>query len=246
MRSGSLAERLGIARHGVEQLVCLGAIAAVRGAFVRELYSGLQVSTSSADALIRQLEAAADSSIADDPESIPLRRALMMIGGREKPWGPIMVALRDGIVPFGLAQGYTFSSRIRIRPGSVTWITDAVFDRSHHDFEFAGELNRRDAQELLNLKPVLMMTALDEELGKARADGRNLHLVPVLDIARGRISGGEILARWGDGRRMPPPLRDRRRFRRLGVTGWSRHEIETELREMTVRRKRSNSHRGSI
>lgn len=227
LRSGSLAERLGVTQHGVEQLVCLGAVDPASGEFVRELYAGLQITKSSADALVRRLETKAVSSIADDPDSIPLRRALMLVGSREKPWGPIMLALRDSAVPFGLSpDGRSLAARIRMPPDTLAWLIRANFDRANHAFPFATEINRRDAQELLNLTPCLMLAALKSDLAEAHLEGRRLRLDATLGVARRRISGGEILARWGAGRRLPAQLRDRRRFRRLGATGWHRGEVE--------------------
>lgn len=239
MRSGSLAERLGITQHGVEQLVCLGAIEQAPGSFVRELYVGLQIARSSADALIRTLETMAVSSVADDPDSISLRRALMLVGGREKPWGPIVLALRDGTVPFGLSpEGRPLVARIRVPRDAIASIVQFAFDRADHDFPYATEVNRRDAQELLNLTPCLMKEALKNDLAEAHLEGRRLRLDVTLGVARRRISGGEILARWGSGRWMPVQLRDQRRFRRLGATGWHRGEVEACLAEVAEKKIR--------
>ena len=58
---------------------------------------------------------------------VPAYTELVTIGGREKPYGSLLVAMRDGRRPFALAHGdgplpgrcYSRSATCRISPGSV-------------------------------------------------------------------------------------------------------------------------------
>jgi hypothetical protein len=236
MPAGKLAERLGVSRHGVEQLLCLGEIDQVEETFVRELYVGLQLSSHSVARLIGDLEGRAEPGIGASTASVPLRRALMLIGGREKPWGPILRALRDGSMTYGLGDGRTFAARVRILPADVAHIVAMGFYRAAYPFDFSVRVNRRDAQDTLNLTPALMMSALQGELKAAASAKRDLAVDDVLRVARRTISGGEILARWGNGRRMPRQFRDKRRFSRLGATGWDRSEVEDAMRDPVLRK----------
>ncbi len=234
MPGGALAEKLGVSRHGVEQLVCLGEIAESEEGFVRDLYSGLQLSSRSVERMFEDLEGQADKDIGNALDSVSLRRALMLIGGREKPWGPILQALRNGSLQFGLCNGRTFSARVKVQRTDIAAIAGMGFDRASYQFDFSAGASRRDAQETLNLTPVLMMSALRDELQATASEKRVLRLDQILRIARQRISGGEILARWGSGRRMPRQLRDKRRFRRFGATGWDRQTVECAMLEAAM------------
>lgn len=161
----------------------------------------------------------------------------MLFGGREKPWGPILQAFRNRSIAYGLGCGRTFAARVRIRTADVALIVGLRFDRAAYRFDFSSRVNRRDSQETLNLTPVLMMSALQRELMAAGADERDLAVDQVLQIARRRISGGEILARWGNGRRMPKQLKNTRRFARLGATGWDRGMVETAMLQPSTKKK---------
>ncbi len=238
--AGKLAELLGISRHGVEQLVCLDGVGQAEEPFVRELYSGLQLSSRSVADLIDELEGGQDPNIEAEHDSVPLRQALMLFGGREKPWGPILQAFRNRSIAYGLGRGRTFAARVRIQPADVASIIGLRFDRAAYRFDFSARVNRRDSQETLNLTPVLMMSALQRELMAPGADKRDLAVDQVLQIARRRISGGEILARWGNGRRMPYQLRNTRRFSRLGATGWDRRIVETAMLHSSSMKERAS------
>lgn len=93
-------------------------------------------------------------------------------------------------------------------------------------FAFETAMSRRDAEEVLNLYPRAMGCALKCELASTILHDGRLCRTSVLKLAGERISGGEILARWGSGRRMPAELHDERRFPRLGPTGWDRRSVE--------------------
>ena len=114
--------------------------------------------------------------------------------------------------------------RVFVHPDDVEKLLQLHFERGDHEFEFTPTMPRRDAQELLNLTAGHMGKAIADELTHATTDSNRLQIEPLLKVAAKRIRAGEILARWGKGRRMPELLRERQRFPRLGVTGWARRK----------------------
>ena len=230
MSPNAACEAMGITAHAVEQLVCLNLLQPITEACVQEVYPGLNLSKAGYSILLERLERVASPALSSDRDAVPLRRAMVTLGGREKPWGPVIAAMLDGSIKYGLQEKVgRFSGRILIAASDVAQIMDMKFDRSAFEFPFADVITRRDAQETLNLTPHLMARALDAELKPSITQGGGLSLQPVLQLARLRISGGEVLARWGRGRRLPKPLQDDRRFPRLGASGWHRSDVERAM-----------------
>ncbi|WP_170319030.1 hypothetical protein [Sphingobium yanoikuyae] len=224
---GSVTERLGIPAYGIEQLVCMGQISAIPDGIVQEMYRGLQVSKSDVDDLIEEIESSPVIDAAGESHWRPLRKVLVQLGGGEKPWGPIIGRLRDRRVRFRLVSGAApLARRIQVAADQVAEILRCQFERSGHAFAFETAMSRRDAEEVLNLYPRAMGCALKCELASTILHDGRLCRTSVLKLAGERISGGEILARWGSGRRMPAELHEERRFPRLGPTGWDRRSVE--------------------
>lgn len=228
---GPISEAFGISRHGVEQLACLGLVDHLDNPALPLLYGGLHVTAGSPARLIKELEGAA-TCFSDDEQVMPLRRALAAIGGREKPWGSVIAALLEGAIPFAIAsEGRRFVDRIYVRRKDVAVIANRKFDcPAEFARSTATSMPRRDAQEVLNLTPVLMSRALKVELQGMNARNKELSTERVLNLARARISGGEVLARYFYGEisafRSFLPLRY---LPRLGATGWAREEAEDLL-----------------
>ena len=233
MPISAASEQLGITAHGVEQLMCLGVLTSLNTPCVQEVYPGLNLSRTSFSAFLAKMEQGVCSDVSSDPDAVPLRRAMIVFGGREKPWGPIIAAMLEGNLKYGLViPGRGIAGRVVIAPSDLVRIAAMTFNRADFDFPFSNVITRRDAQETLNLTPALMTRALQSELAPAAVNGGKLALQPVLQLARSRISGGEVLARWGRGRRLPRPLRDARRFPRLGATGWRRSDVEIAMEDL--------------
>ena len=234
---GTVSQELGISRHGVEQLCCLGIIEAHHDTAMRTAFADEHVRRSDYDKLVEEIEAA---KLPWDPQheegaSISLRRAVMTIGAREKPWGLILQAMRGRTLPFRLAEPMAngdLVDRVQLDERDVPKVTAMVFLRSKYPkFPFEDRIKRQDVEELLNLNPKCFQQALLHGEVK-RGEDRLYSLSAVMHLAEKMISGGEILARWSAyGRKMPRPFRGRKRLNRLHHLGWDRDLVETVMSE---------------
>ncbi|MGN7160537.1 hypothetical protein [Sphingomonas sp. SAFR-052] len=226
---GRGAERVGVSVHGIEQLICSGAITTVSDPLVQRLYQAVQISKASVDRLVGRIESGQGLGTSET-DCVLLRHVLKRIGGRDKPWGTIISALFDGIVPYGIATGNGSPvPRIFLRACDVANLPLTTFNEADHAFPFSTTMTRRDAQQVLNLQPKQMGRALRNELRQAIMPNGDLLRDQIMQTARLRISAGEVLARWGSGRRLPKPLLDDISFPRLGATGWDRRDVERGL-----------------
>lgn len=103
---GTLSQELGISRHGVEQLCCIGVLEAHDDSAMRAAFADRHVRRTGYDDLAQSINEAKllwDGAVGNDTD-ISMRRALLAIGGREKPWGPILMAMCDGELPFRLRE----------------------------------------------------------------------------------------------------------------------------------------------
>lgn len=223
MRAGSAAERAGIPVSGLEQFCCAGELEWLDDAHFRMLRPELHVRGASFNDLLRRLEARSEAG-GPRPDDVLLRRALFVVGGREKPYGPIMRALLDGTIPFRIVRGdEPLFRRILIAEGDVAGLGSFTFSRGDHpQFPFASDMTRRDAESVLNLAPGAMARALKEDLREAVSCGTRLDRHAVSLLAANRISGGEILRRFGKAGKIRT-----KSFRKLGPAGWCRLEIES-------------------
>lgn len=239
---GSIAERLDISRHGVEQLASLGFIEIFDHGPLRSGFLARQAKRSDYLAIVERLtEAAIDGTEDDEAErpTISIDLALKIIGGREKPWGPVIAAMLDGTLPFSLdrSQGNRFMGRVRIAVGDVHVLPGMRFEAdifTDKGFEFERLINGRDAEELLNIFPKYTKAArLDGSLPQLR-DG-HYDRAAILGVATRHISASEILARWnGHDKKLPKPFVGRRRLRKLGTLGWDRSAAENAMAAASV------------
>ncbi|UYY57998.1 hypothetical protein [Sphingomonas sp. S2-65] len=227
MDLGSASQRLGISHHGVEQLCALNQLSLLGDPAVRLALLRRQVSRSSFDALVEALENSAAQQLSG--EELPLRRAAAAIGGREKPWGAILVAMIEGSLAFRLdgQRDAPLTSRVLVPRHQLDVLTGMDFARPRRcRIDFTSRINRRDAEELLNLTPRIFQEALIAGELPASESG-TYGRADILRLARLHISGGEILARWGGrGRKMPSPLRALPLIGSKGRLGRLRHEVE--------------------
>jgi hypothetical protein len=226
---GTIAERMAISRHGLEQLACLGEIEVFDRGAVNVAYAQRQARRSDFDRLLARL---AEASIAiDKADGMPIHRSMRAIGGREKPWGPVIVAMLRGDIAFSLDEGDgKFLERVRILSGHLHKVVALQFDTTDHpDFAFDATINGRDTEELLNIFPKSTRVARDEGALPAPVDGAHIRAV-ILNLASKNISESEVLARWnGANRRLPAPLQGRRRLLRISKLGWDRTAVEMAM-----------------
>ena len=227
LRIAVAAGRLGITINGIEQLICLGALDEIDDDLVVAVCPGRQISSRSFDRLIDGVRNAATFG----PDlTVPISKALGAIGGREKPYGPLLVAMHDGRLRFALQGGAgSLLERITVSERDAATIGDACFDQDDYpDFRFATSMTRMDAIKVLNLTPPMMIEALREDLVGMGAAKKHLCRDQVLAMAAARVSPSEIRHRWMEGRRkLPSALKPGGIIPRLGVTGWSRSAVTT-------------------
>ncbi|MET3761886.1 hypothetical protein [Sphingomonas sp. UYEF23] len=245
---GSIAERLDISRHGVEQLACLGFIKLFDHGPLRSGFLARQAKRSDYLTMMERL----NKSAIDEPDHgeakksiISIDLALKVIGGREKPWGPVIAAMLNGTLPFYLDRSNEdrFMGRVSIAAGDVRLVAGMRFKTDNfavEAIEFEPLINGRDAEELLNIFPKYTRAArLDRSLPPFR--DKHYDRATILELATKHITASEILARWnGRDKKMPKPFVGRRGLRKLNTLGWDRIAAE---RAMTVFHADSSAHR---
>lgn len=146
IKSENFAYQLGISHHGVEQLIALGVVSATAPALPGQ---PLSLTSSEAAGFVEQVRSNAMSSM---PCSIPLREAVLVIGGHLKPWGPIFAALLDQTIPYTMSEdGASLLDGISIQEADAGLLSTLRFDRADHpDFQFADRMMQNDALATLN------------------------------------------------------------------------------------------------
>lgn len=101
----------------IEQLVTLGHLGFCRNQVVALLYGDNQLRTVMADPILQRI-----SNLPLPPTaggSITLTEAFTGVGGREKPWGPILAAWLKGSLPGGLTNDAVFGPPVLTIPTAV-------------------------------------------------------------------------------------------------------------------------------
>lgn len=182
---------LGISYHGVEQLAALGTIIADGVALPG---TGPHFEPRTVAEFLAKL---AQPTMPLQRDTLPLVEAVTLIGGRPKPWGPILHALTSGGIKFAVREGSRRIDRIMICQADVGKICKMSFDRSqHHQTRFSDRMNQRDALEMLNVCP-----SGDRLLAGLPAKGRCPKTYSVEDVerrARQIVSIPEIAAHLGE------------------------------------------------
>lgn len=146
---------------------------------------------------VRFLRRLADCSIdLSHVETIGLSTVLRSIGGREKPYGHVLRALIDGDVPFDLTRGAMLAARLRIRREDAELLRASILARpSYITFPAPRTFTQMDVCDILNLHVRNRDAVL--QLDHRRAGGAMFDSSLVAQMARARVTGGEIAARLG-------------------------------------------------
>jgi len=235
LSGASVSERLGLTFHGIEQFVCLDLLEEVIETAVRFLHPQLQVTRSSYEALVERISKTARND--DVPSSVvPLSSALRIIGGREKPFGPIFADMLAGNLPYWVDSGSArLFRRIQIRIEDISRLPKLSFDRDDHpQFSFATTMNGRDVESALNLTPRPLPTAIEVELG-IKPGWKTLVVDEVINLAKKRIAPGEVASRWF----LCSPRKSERLLAEAGIirvsaAGWCRQEVEAYFDAMPL------------
>lgn len=227
--AGAVAERLGVSYHGVEQLCCSGLISPVEDKRIQDTFRDFQIVGTSVDRFCTDLYDRLLPS-AEGEALIALRRAVDIIGAREKPWAAIFHAILSGsLTTFKGATSKRYIQHAEVRLTDLRQIADMSFataDFPH--FEFATTINQRDSAEILNVLPRHSSGIFRNELPKVLGKGGHYPKSAILALARQRISGLELKRRW-----FPDISRPQfgyfDPFQRLGASGFCRETVEAYM-----------------
>ncbi len=193
----SIASHLGISHHGVEQLADMKLIDLHEHPFFLERYKMHQSTAASFMEIVRTLtDRQTDLSRAP---SITLAQAMKSVGGRLKPWGPVIAELLEKRIPYQIKAGSeSLVRRICIRVTDVANASELTFTPSAvRPFAFAKMMSKNDAMEALNIGPrqgTKLFASVETEKG-CRA--KTVDIRWTLDLAGRCISVAELAARRG-------------------------------------------------
>ena len=241
---GTAAEQLGIPWSGMEQLYAMGHVHQGATIKIDKAFDTPSVSRPSMDELISRLADAAGHQTWSETTLLPV--LLRALGGREKPWGPIIAALLGGHIPFAWsAEGEApkampatkIAQAIVVPTACMEHLCSIGFDdtrlKPSHKTKW---LTSRDAAVLLNLSPNALIAARKNEL-KSFSDGTKLNREKLLAFSRKCISPAEASWRWFDGQRLKWNIvHNQSAFTRFGESGWCRDEVERFFENRQSRR----------
>lgn len=153
-----LEQRLSIPRYAVEQLVCLGEVDPELSTIATVLDSNLRLITTSVDQLVVDLDARMRRNAAPG-DAVQLAAVTRTTGGKLKPWGALIGAMRRGDVPLWpssdhddrTSRGWRWVRRVLVRPSDLEPVMAENFDnRRFPDFLFTDIVSQLDACEILN------------------------------------------------------------------------------------------------
>ena len=189
VRAGRL---LGLPSYGLEQMCAMTALEWAK-APRRTLRSCLRIDpTSVAQLELSLINSSVDLEMCDEP--VPLGIVMRGIGGREKPWGPVIVALAEGRWPFSISRKGKLIRTIAVPREHVAEIRSLSFDRSNWPtFPFDEKINQEDACDILNVPLRERGRVMKHRTGRSRS--WILDRESVVDLARGIVTSAELGAR---------------------------------------------------
>jgi hypothetical protein len=187
------AHLLGIPDHGVEQLETLGLLAFERLVGTIAADGAHRVTAASLDGLTTALTRVDDRP---PPDWVTLSSVMRSIGGRAKPWGPVIATLLHGAVNYAILEGsQPVLRRVVVDPTQALVLAASIYV-APPQATFLSLMSKGDALELLNLHNRHGSAILQ----RWPSDQSNARTVPVSDIlalARRHVSIGELVARTG-------------------------------------------------
>ncbi len=172
-----VATRTGLPIYGVEQACALGLLDWWPDPLPCAVRSGVRIATASVEAMTAALERAASR---DDFAGQPIGEVMLGVGGRLKPWGPLVEALIAGRVRFRVSQGGStkpLMRRILIETADLELARSLVFE-ADQAFPFRTHLTRFEASEVLNMKASCSQKAIAQ--WPAVSSGRPV--VPLIEL----------------------------------------------------------------
>jgi hypothetical protein len=192
-----LEQRLGIPRYASEQLAWLGEVDHEEHPCILHLDQRLRLRSNSVAELVGDLTA---RGLAGDPppECLKLRTAMKRIGGRLKPWGAILAAMRSGAMPYWLTNGRHFTGAAFVLLEDVEQFLGVDVPATNLGrLPIAEEMSQIDANDVLNLDALQIQRVVEAGELSFRPSGVSLISArdEVLRLAAQTISGSEIALR---------------------------------------------------
>jgi hypothetical protein len=142
-----VAEKLGIPRYGVEQIVAAEALKADAVALPG---TGPHFRPETLTRFLEVFEAARYEL----QNPVALQQIVLRIGGRPKPWGPLLGALHKGKLPYLLRPGRSLVHRLHVNEQDADRIVAMRFEPDGGAMTvLCSTMNQKDALELLNAGP---------------------------------------------------------------------------------------------
>ena len=224
-------QRFGLPRYATEQLACLGAIRREAHPALALINPTIRLVEESLDDFTDDLVAAASRG-RRPKDAIPLGTASRILGGRPKPWGEILEAMRHGELRFWLSGEGKIARRAFVRPGNLIRFASTEFcEASYPTFPFKDAFTQVDVAEILNLDALQIRRSIEAAEVSFRKQGVAMltDKAPVLRLAASRIATSEIALRTGKAANKVPQLM--KSFPRIGrcAAGWSRSAFDAEF-----------------
>lgn len=226
-----LEQRFGLPRYAAEQLACLGEVERETHPALALIHSTLRLVQKSVDAFADDLEQRGMPKTAG-PGLLPLGTASKILGGRTKPWGAILGAMRAGNFPFWLATEGKFVRRAFVRPEDILPFAAINFDeRGWPDFPFRRAYTQVDAAEILNLDALQIRRVI--QVGDLTFEPEGVALISerssVLRIAAAHVATAEIALRTGTKFNHVPRFMGRYPHIPRTEAGWDRAAFDGEF-----------------
>ena len=224
-------QRFGLPRYATEQLACLGAIRREAHPALALINPTIRLVEESLDDFTDDVMAAASRGRCPK-DAIPLGTASRILGGRPKPWGEILEAMRHGELRFWLSGEGKFARRAFVRPGNLIRFASTEFcEASYPTFPFKDAFTQVDAAEILNLDALQIRRSIEAAELSFRKQGVAMltDRAPVLLLAASCIATSEIALRTGNAANKVPQLM--KSFPNIGrcAAGWSRSAFDAEF-----------------
>lgn len=186
-------KRIGLPPYGVEQLCAISEIVWAKAPY-RTLQAGLRIQTESVETLSGRLRASA-CTFDRLPRPVPLSAVMRGIGGREKPWGPVLSALLNRRWPYFLGRRGCVVREIYVDASDVDDIRALTFNRTDWpEFPFSPTIHQTDACDILNVPNRSRHVIKSHAVGDS--DGKWVFIrEAVANIAAKTVTSAELQAR---------------------------------------------------
>lgn len=189
----TFGRRLHLPGYAIEQMADTSVLGWIEHPFVLET-QGIRIREGEDARLLQRLSDC--STDLSHVETIGLSTVFRSIGGREKPYGHAFRALINGDLPFDLTPGAMLAARIQIRREDAEPLRAATLARpSYITFPAPRTFTQMDVCDILNLHVRNRDAVL--KLDHRRTGDAMFESSLVAQVARTRVTGGEIAARLG-------------------------------------------------